>query len=806
MKSLSQNIRHSFRMMWKNPGFTLVAIITLALGIGANTAIFSVLYASLLAPMPYPDADRLMMVWSKVEGRNEVSSGDYIEWKRQNTAFQNMVAWTSGSFNLATPQQPEMAGGRIVTPGFFAMQGFGFFLGRDFLPEEGIPGKDHVVILTNKTWERLGSDQNIIGKPIRINNEPYAVVGVLAPGLADRLTGGDISLPLSFKPEQLNHDAHWLAVMGKLKPGVTREQAQADMNVVNSHLVQEFPKSNKGWGVSVEPLHNNFLPPDLIKNLWLLMSAVAFVLLIACANVANLLLARGMSRHREVAVRTALGAARTHIFAQFLTESLIMAGLGGLAGIGLGQVILKVLMANIPFDLPSEADIRLSLPVLLFTLSATTLAGIFFGCAPAWQASRVNPNETLKEGGRTGTSVNKHRLRRILVVTEFALALTLLAAAGLAMHSFWNVTRVDLGIRKDHILTFFLPVPEQRFTKTEEINPYYKQILDRIQAVPGVVSASASTGIPLRGTGFGMYFSVSGKPVGDPSLRPVSRFRMITPGYFETHGIRIVKGRSLNDQDSANTARVAMVNENFVRRYLPGVDPLTQIVSVDQLIPGVRGMGATVQWQIVGVFHNVRGGDLRADDFPEIDVPFWQSPWPQAGISVRTSGEPEAMTKSIAAAIHAVDPNLPLASIKTMDQIFEESLLGDQFIAALFGSFAGVALLLAAMGIYGVMAFGVAQRTHEIGLRMALGAGKEQVLGLILREGLLLALAGLGFGLGGAYLLGRAMQSTLYGVGTIDFGAFAAVALVLLASALLACYVPAWRASRIDPMVALRYE
>jgi len=806
MKTTLQNIRHSFRLLSKNPGFALVAIITLALGIGANTAIFSVLYASLLAPMPYLDANRLMMVWSKVNGRNAVSAGDYIEWKKQNTAFQDLVAWTGGSFNLATPEQPEMVDGRVVTPGFFRMQGMGFFLGRDFLPEEGSPGKDHVVILTHKTWERLGSDRNIIGKALRVNNEPYTVVGVLAPGLADRLTGGDVSVPLAFKPEQLNHDAHWLVVMGKLKPGVSREQAQADMNVVADRIARDFPKSNKGWATSVEPLHNDFLPPDLIKNLWLLMTAVGFVLLIACVNVANLLLARGLSRQKEIAVRTSLGATRAHVFGQFLTESLIMAGLGGVVGIALGEVLLRILMANMPFELPSEADIRLSLPVLLFTIIATTLAGVVFGCAPAWQASKVNPNETLKEGGRTGTSGGKQRLRRILVVAEFALALTLLAAAGLAMHSFWNVTRVDLGIRKDHILTFFLPVPQQRFSRPEEIAPYYRQILEKIHAMPGVVNASASTGTPLEGAGFGMNFSVSASPVSDPSTRPNSPFSMVTPGYFQTYGIRMVQGRSFTEQDSANGARVAIVNENFVRRYLPGVDPLTQTVSVDQLIPGATQVGSTLQWKIVGVFHNVRGGNLRADDFPEIDVPFWQSPWPAAGIAVRASSDPEALIKSIAAAIHTVDPDVPLANIRTMDQILDHALLGDQFIAAVFGGFAGVALLLAAMGIYAVMAFAVAQRTHEIGLRMALGARKEQVLGLILREGLLLTLAGLGFGLFGAYFLGRAMQSTLYGVSAIDFGAFSAVAAVLLASALAACYVPARRAANVDPMVALRYE
>jgi len=807
MRQLTSAGQFALRQMRKNPGFTAVIVITLALGIGANTAIFSVIYASLLAPMPYPDADHLVMVWSKIaQGRNGVSAGDYLDWKHQNTTFEDLQAWSGAQFNLATPEQPEMVQARVVSPGYYHMQGFSFVMGRDFVEDEGVPGKDHVAIITHKTWERLGSNPTIIGTSIRLNNEPYTVVGVFAPGLADRLTGGDVSVPLAFKPAQINHDFHWLLVMGKLKRGVTLAQAQADMKVVTDRIAQQFPNSNKGWGASVEPLHLDFIPPELIRNLWLLMGAVVFVLLIACANVANLLLGRGLSRTKEVAVRASLGASRLHIFAQFLAESLIIAAVGGAAGISLGAVVLRVLIVTMPFELPSEADVRLSIPVLLFTLATTTLAGIFFGCAPAWHASRVDPNEALKEGGRAGTSAGKNRLRRILVVSEFSLALTLLAACGLAMHSLWNVRKIDLGIRRDHLLTFLLPASDKRFTHPDQINPYYQQILEKIQSVPGILSATVSTGGPLQGTFGGMAFSVSGKPVSDPSLRPGSPFQMVTPGYFNTYGIRVVRGRSFTDQDSASTARVAMVNENLVRRYLPGLDPLTQTLSIEQLIPGETRTGAPVQWQIVGVFHNVRTNGLRNDDDPEIDVPFSQSPWPQAAVAVRTNGNPEAMTKSLAAAIHSIDPELPLANPITMDQLLDRALLGDQFIAILFGAFAAVALSLAAVGIYGVMAFGVAQRTHEIGLRMALGADKKQVLRLVLREGFLLSLAGLTLGLLGALLLGRAMQSTLYGVGSIDFGAFISVALVLLASALVASFIPARRAAKVDPMVALRYE
>src|SRR5215470_3086062 len=530
MSGLLQNVRYAIRQLRNSPGFALIAVLTLALGIGANTAIFSVIYEALLAPMPYPDADRLVMVWSKIaEGRNSVSAGDFLDWKRQNGTFEDIQAWTGGQFNLATPEQPEMVQARIVTPGYYHMQGFSFAMGRDFVGDEGVPGKDHVAILTHKTWERLGSNPQIVGSTIRLNNELYTVVGIFALGLADRLTGGDVSVPLAFKAEQLNHDFHRLLVMGKLKRGITLAQAQADMKVVTDNIAQQFPNSNKGWGASVEPLHLDFIPPELIRNLWLLMAAVVFVLMIACANVANLLLGRGLARNKEVAVRASLGATRRHLFSQFLTESLILAATGGALGAGIGVVMLRTFMAYIPFDLPSEADIRLSMPVLIFTCVVTTLAGILFGCAPAWNASRADPNEALKESGRAGTSTAKHRLRGILVVSEFSLALTLLSACGLAIHSLWNVRKIDLGIRRDHLLTFFLPASDKRFTHPDEINPYYQQILEKVQAVPGVMSATVATGGPLQGTFGGMYFSVSGKPVSDPSLRHTSPFQMVSP-------------------------------------------------------------------------------------------------------------------------------------------------------------------------------------------------------------------------------------------------------------------------------------
>ena len=807
MKTLRQNARYSLRLLRKNPGFALVAAITLALGIGANTAIFSVIYAVLLAPMPYPDPDQLVMVWSKIQGGNNVvAAGDFLDWKRQNKTFQDINAWTGANFNFATPEQPEQISGSAETPGFLRMTGNAFLFGRDLLPEEGEVGNDHVVVLTHKLWEHLGSDRNIIGKQIRMNNDPYTVVGVLAAGQADRLQSQFV-VPLAFKPDQINHDFHWLLVMGRMKSGVSLSQAQADMEVVTNRLAQDNPQTNKGWGVSVELLHNDFFPQEAQRTLWLLMGGVGFVLLIACGNVANLVLAKGTTRLKEVAVRTSLGATRWHVFSQFLTESLVLAVLGGLLGVGLGFVMIRVMMAKMPpYTLPSEAEVGLNLPVLFFTLVSTTIAGILFGCFPAWHASRVDPNETLKEGGRSGTGVGRHRLRKSLVIGEFALALTLLAGAGLAIHSFWNLARVNPGFRTDHILTFNLPVPEKRLTQSEQIVTYYRQLVERIESLPGVIRAEAGTGMPLQGTNFGMPFTIVGKPVADPSARPGAGFQMVTPGFYQTFGIQMAKGRTFTDQDTANSVRVAIVNETFVNRYFSGVDPLTQRIIVEQLIPGVTKLGPPLEWQIVGVTRNTHNGGIRSDGFPEIDVPFAQSPWPQTSMAVRTTGDPAQITKSIAAAVHSVDPDLALAGVKTMDQIVSESLVGDRFVTSLYVTFASVALLLAAVGIYGVMAFAVAQRTHEIGLRMALGASQDHVLGLILKEGIILAAIGLGIGLVGACFVGRAMRGLLYGVGTIDVAAFSAVAVTLFVAALLACYMPANRASKVDPMIALRYE
>jgi putative ABC transport system permease protein len=803
---IQRDFSFALRVLLKNKGFALVAMLALALGIGPNTAIFSIIYATLLAPMPYPHPEQLVMVWSKIQGhRNGIAAGDYLDWCKQSRSFQGLWAESGVNANLTGAGEPVHIHATAVIPGFLSGWGAGMMLGRDFLPEEGQRGNDHEVVLMHKLWmSRFGGRRDILGKPIQINGESYTVVGVLQPGQQDRMPN-QLYLPLAFDAEQINHEFHWLLVMGRLKPGVTIKQAQADMDSVTAQIGKIYPQ-DKGWGASVEPLRNDFLPKEQIQGMWLLMGGVGFVLLIACANVANLLLARGTARQREIAVRASLGASRPRLFGQLLTESLAVALAGGIFGVALGWAILKVLMARLPEQtLPSEADVTLNLPVLLFTLAATVLAGVLAGCAPALQAARLNLNDVLKQSSRS-VSAGRYWLRRVLVVGEFTLALALLAGAGLAIHSFWKIMQLDLGIRTDHILSFSLPVPEGRLKQPDQIRNFYAAVLDRIKAVPGVLAATVTVGMPLEYTGFGMPFHVVGKAATNPSERPAGGFQPVTPEYFDVFGIRVVRGRRFDDRDTAGGMRVVMVDENFVRKFLKGMDPLRQRLAIEQIVPGVAKLGPAVDWQIVGVFHTVQYGDRPSDAFPVMYVPFEQSPWPSTNIAVRTSGNPSDMTKSIAAAVHSIDPNLPLANPQTMEQIMSDTRAGDRFVTILLGGFAADALLLAALGIYGVFSFLVEQRTHEIGLRMALGAGQVDVMRLVLWEGSLLAFAGLLLGTIGAWLVGRAMALLLYGISALDFQVFFAVSAVLLGAALIACYVPAHSAARVDPMSALRQE
>ena len=801
---LKQNISFAVRTLLKNKGFTLTAVLTLALGIGSTTAIFSVVYA-VFEPMPYPKPDQLVMLWAKLQnGRTSVPASDFVEWRRRSTSFQAVNAWTGASFNIATVDRPEQVPASRRTPGFFTMEGLPLMLGRDFLPEEGEPGRDRVVILSHRFWSKhFNSNRDLIGKDIRMNGEPYTVVGILPPGIYDRFNS-QLWVPLSFTPDQLTRDPIFISVMGRLKEDVTINQAQAEMSGVAAQFHSESPKT-ANREMTVEALHLNFVTHSTRRNLWLLLGAVGFLLLIGCVNVANLLLARGTSRQKEVAVRAALGASRPRLFAQFLTESLVLAVIGGALGVFLAGAIIdaiSLVMPPVGTMIPSEANIRISVPVLLFTIAVTTLAGLLFGSAPAWQATRLDLNEVLKLGGRTGSSGVRRNALRVLVVVEFSLALTLLATGGLALRGFWNLTRIDLGIQTDNVLTFMLPVPDKRLDGPDQIRSYYGQMLENIKALPGVTNAAVTTGIPARGSSLGTRFNIVGQ--SDKPLAHQADVQMVTPEYVSTLGIRMTSGRNINEHDTATGVRVATVNEHFVKLYLSGADPLTQRISFPEIIPGAP-RGKFLEWQIVGVYHDVRPAGFR-EEVPEINVPFAQSPWSRASMIIKTSSDPKSMVKSIAATVNSVDPDLPLAGVRTVDEIVSESLAIDRFSVVLFASFGILGLLLAAVGIYGVMAFAVAQRTHEFGVRMALGAQRSRVINLVLKEGTILAVCGAVVGLGGAYLVGRAMQSTLYGVEAFDMRVFGAVAFLLLVAALSACLIPAWRASRVEPLEALRYE
>src|SRR6266550_3174069 len=804
---LKQNLTYSIRALLKTPGFTVTGVLTLALGIGATTAIFSVVYA-VFAPMPYPKPDQLGMVWSQSQGnRNSVALADFVDWKQRSSSFQDLNAWGGASFNVGTNERPEQVSGSQRTPGFFTMEGLPMMLGRDFLPEEGQPARDHVVILSHRLWSRhFAEDRTLLGREIQMSGESYTIVGILPPGIHDRFNS-QLWVPLVIQRERIDQSPQPVLVMGRLKDGVSVGQAQAEMSGIAQQLQSERPSWKIVRGVSVEPLHLDFLTDATRRNLWMLMGAVGLLLLIACVNVANLLLARGTSRQREVALRAALGASRGRLFAQFLTESLVLAVLGGALGVLFARTIIDLIgmvMPPVGTMLPSEADIRISIPVLLFTIAITVIAGLLFGSAPALQATRLDLNEVLKLGGRTGSGGARRSARRVLVIAEFSLALTLLASGGLALKSFWNLTRIDLGIRTDHVLSFRLPVPEQRLKSPEEMKSYYGQMLDQIGAVPGVRSVAAMTGVPAGGSGSGVRFTMIGQPVANPSERPSSSIQMVTAGYVDTLGIRMTKGRTIDEHDTDASPRVAMVNEYFVNRFLRGADPLTQRILMDVQRPGAPP-AKPVEWQIVGVFHDIRGAGVREDN-SEIDVPFSQNPWPRVSVIIKTDGDPKSVIKSVGAAVNSVDPDLPLAGVRTIDEIVSESLAIDRFSVVLFASFGALGLLLAAVGIYGVMAFGVAQRTHEFGVRIALGAQRPKVIGLVLKEGTVLAVIGGMIGFGGAYLVGRAMQSTLYGVAALDVRAFGAVFFLLLLSAWLACLLPALRASRVEPLVALRHE
>ena len=807
MGHLLRDVRYALRLLRDRPGFAFVAVATLALGIGANTAMFSFVYAIFLAPLPHRDPDKLVTVWSQFEGgRLRVDARDFTEWKRQATVFEGLCAWYPGSVNLAGGDRPELVQAIVASPGFLGLLGHPVALGRDFLEEEGNVGREQVAILSNRLWRtRFAANPDVIGRQVRIDGRTRTVVGVLGAGPGDR-GSARVWLPLAFTRDELEHDIRDLRldVVGRLKPNTTLEQATTNVDAIIRGLATTS-RAYVGWGARVEPFRSTLLGDDTKRTLGLLFGAVTFVLLIACTNVANLLLARGTARRRELAVRASLGASVVAMVRQLVTESLVLALLGGGVGVALALGLLRVATAAMPLDaLPAEFEVGLSVPVLLFSLLTCVLSGLLFGVVPAWRGSRVDPNDVLKDSARS-LGGGRDPVGRALVIAEFALALTLLAGGGLAIRSLVELSHVDPGFRAGRLLTFSLPVPRDRLVGEERISVFYRQLIDRLQATPGVLSASVSTTMPVQGFGFwGVKFDIAGEAADTGAKRPAARVNMVTSNYFATFGIPLKKGRAFRETDAAGGAPVAVVNESFLRRYLPNGEPLTRRVVFAPLIPGSQNLGPRTEWEIVGVHGDVRSADLKTEVSPEITLSFWQSPWPETKVAVRTASEPMRVRQSIALILRSIDPDLPMADVKTMEQVVGESIASDRFNTALFGGFAGLALLLAAVGIYGVMSFVVAERTWEIGVRMALGAGRRRVLAQVLREGMVLALVGTAVGGVGAYLVGRTMQGMLFGVAAVDPLAFTVVALLLLGAALVACLAPARRAASVDPMVALR--
>jgi predicted permease len=812
MGALWRNLHYGLRMLARNKGFTVVAILALALGIGPNVAMFSIIYATFLAPLPYPHAEQLVVPWPTVKGeKSGMRADDFVQYQTQSKSFSCMGFSSWSVLYLTNPDHTDDEAnlGLPDTPiDCLRMGEEPMFLGRDFLADEGTAGKNHVVVLTNVLWrEHFHSDPNILGKAILIADRPYTVVGVYRPGSADR-TGVKFYVPLALTPGV--HSPDWGGAVARLKPGVTIAQARAELSLIDSRLAmtRNLEAGKDISTIALEPFRGAWLSKKLVRNLWLLLAAVGFVLLIACANLANLLLARGSSRQQELAVRSAMGATRRQVFAQLLTESLTLAISGGLVGMFLGWTLMKMIM-SIQTELgkeSAEAVVQMSLPVLVFAFGVTVLAGILSGCAPAFQATKLNLSETLKQGSRSVTARGRMKTQQLLVMGEFALAITLLAGAGMALHSFYNLTRIDLGFRSGNILMGQLRPPKNFHPAPEEINASARGLLARLDALPGVQNAALSTTVPFQGHGNGMPFNLTGQIVSEQD-RPVADVEGATPSYFQTFGAHLVRGRFLDDTDRLGSPLVVMVNQSFVDRYSRGQNLLGQRILPPPDDNKHDKPSPAEEWQIVGIFQNIPNGDRLTDKTgPQIILSFWQDPQRHAELAVRTVVDTSGISGSVGDAVKQSLPGYSMMEVTTMQQTMDDQFASDRFGMVLFASFAALALLLAALGIYGVMAFSVAQRTHEIGLRMALGAQRHDIVLLILRDGMKLALLGLGFGLAGVFALGHFMRSTLYGVATVDVASLAAVGSALLALAVLASYLPARRSAKVDPMIALRQE
>jgi len=814
MGTMLQDLRFGIRMLARKPGFAAVAALTLALGIGANTAIFSVIDAVLLKPLPYKDTDRLVLVWEQNPERgwyrNIVSAANFLDWRKQNDVFTQMAAVDpQKAFNLTRTGKPEEVLGQLVTANLFSLLGVRPFLGRDFVPEEDRPGGPRVVILSYGLWERrYGHDPTLVGKQISLNNESYTVVGIMPadfyfPPFWRQWAAGELWVPGLDLSEPLRTYHAYIAI-ARMKAGVSLQRAQSEMDTIARRIEQQSP-DDKGWGVGLVGLREQAVGGTR-RPLMVLFGAVGFVLLIACANVANLMLARSAAREREVAIRTALGANRGRLIRHFLTESLLLALLGGTLGLLVAPWVISVLAAisgEWALDWwggASLADVRVNGAVLAFTMLVTLATGMIAGLAPALGGSAPDLNRSLKEGSRgAGEGAHRHRLRSVLVVSEFALALILLAGAGLMIRTLILLRRVDLGFNPHNVLTMTLPLLGPRYQEQRAQAEFFTALLERVKTLPGVQWASVSRGLPVEGwSGWG--FVTEDNPSPPVNETPDGNYQVVGPDYFRAMGIPLREGRFFTPQDTQQSMRVVVVNEELAHAQWPGKDPVGRRLKVN--------LSGKPWLTVIGVAGNVRTEWPMPEFRQEFYLPYTQYPWDLAprDLVIRTAMNPTAVAAAIRREVVALDKDQPVSDIRTLEDVVGEAVGPQRFAMMLLGAFAALALVLASVGIYGVMAYSVSQRTHEIGVRMALGAPRGNVLGMVVGEALVLAMIGAGLGLAGAWGLTRLLSSLLYSVRSTDPLTFTLVPLVLVGVSAFASYIPARRATRVDPIVALRYE
>ena len=810
MVNFWQDLRYGARILLKKPGFTFIAVITLALGIGANTAIFSVVNGVLLKPLPYPHPDRLVRVFESgsTQPKFPVTPGSFLDYREQNSTLDNLAIYTRDDLELSAGGQPEHLPAMRISADFFATLGFQPLLGREFRRDDEAPGNTHVVILSHALWQRrFGGDPEIAGKVVSFSGEPFTVVGVMPAGVQH--VGGeyrstahgesvDAWWPMELGPKSVRF-AHFLNAVGRMKAGVTREQTEADFNVIAARLAAEHPNTDAGWQIRIYTLYQEIVGRAR-TTLLVLLGAVAFVLLIACANVANLLLSQAASREREMTIRAALGARRLRLIRQSLTESLLIATAGGALGLLLAIWLTDALIALGPSQLPRLQAVAIDGRILAFTLGVSMLTGLLFGLAPALQGRGLNLSEVLKEGSRGGSGgPRQRRLRDLLVAAEVALALVLLVGAGLLMRSFLKLRQTDPGFKPAGVLTMSFSLPSSRYKKPEQTVAFYQTLIDRISTLPGVQSAGASTDLPWTGYDENSGFIIEGKSF-PPSQEPEGRYHDVTPDFFRTIGVPLVAGRWFNSNDTNQAPAVILINESLASRYWPDENAVGKRITFSS-------EPKPEDWMtVVGVIGDVKDFPDSPEAHPAFYWPHTQQAFRELFVAIRTSGDPLGLVGAVRQEVQALDKDLAIAEIKPLDQVAEGALAGQRFTLMLVGLFAGIALLLSAVGIYGVMAYSVAQRTHEIGIRMALGAQTGTVMQIVIGQGMRTALAGMAIGLAAALSLTRAIASLLYGIAPTDPLTFAGISILLAAVALAACYIPARRAARVDPMIALRYE